>query len=37
MALSGSVSNYGGRIPTTTQNIKQFVESSTASQANWVF
>ena len=37
MSLSGQISNFGGRIPTTTQNIKQFVESSTASQANWVF
>lgn len=37
MSLFSTVANYGGKIPTYTQNIKQFVESPTVSQANWVF
>jgi hypothetical protein len=37
MSLFSTVANYGGKIPTYTQNIKQFVESPTVSQADWVF
>lgn len=37
MSLIGTVANYGGRQPTNTQNIKQFVVSATVSQADWVF
>ena len=37
MSLFSTVANYGGKIPTGLQNIKQFVESPTVSQADWVF
>ena len=37
MSLLGTVANYGGKQPTNTQNIKQFVVAPTVSQADWVF
>jgi hypothetical protein len=37
MSLSSSVANYGGKQPSNTQNIKQFVVSSTTSQSDWIF
>jgi hypothetical protein len=37
MSIISTVANYGGKQPTNTQNIKQFVVSPTVSQADWVF
>ena len=37
MSLNNSTPNYGGKQPSNTQNIKQFVVSSTFSQADWIF
>ena len=37
MSLFSTVANYGGRQPSNSQNIKQFVVSPTVSQADWVF
>ncbi len=37
MSLIGTVANYGGKQPSNTQNIKQFVVAATVSQADWVF
>ena len=37
MSIISSVSNYGGKQPSNTQNIKQFVISPTLSQADWIF
>jgi alpha-mannosidase len=37
MSLISTVANYGGKLPSNTQNIKQFVVSPTVSQADWVF
>ena len=37
MSLFSTVANYGGKQPTNTQDIKQFVVSPTVSQAEWVF
>lgn len=37
MSIISTVANYGGKIPTTTQNIKQFVVAPTVSEADWVF
>jgi hypothetical protein len=37
MSLISTVANYGGKQPSYTQNIKQFVVSPTVSQADWVF
>jgi len=36
MSLIGTVANYGGKQPTNTQNIKQFVVSSN-NEAYWVY
>ena len=37
MSILSTVANYGGKQPTNTQNIKQFVVAPTVSQADWVF
>jgi hypothetical protein len=37
MSIISTVANYGGKQPSYTQNIKQFVVSPTVSQADWVF
>ena len=37
MSLFSTVANYGGKQPTNSQNIKQFVVAPTVSQADWVF
>jgi hypothetical protein len=37
MSIISTVANYGGKQPTNTQDIKQFVVSPTVSQAEWVF
>ena len=37
MSILSTVANWGGRVPTPTQNIKQFVVAPTVSQADWVF
>ena len=37
MSLFSTVANYGGRQPSNSQNIKQFVVSPTVSQADCVF
>jgi hypothetical protein len=37
MSIISTVANYGGKQPTKTQDIKQFVVSPTVSQAEWVF
>jgi hypothetical protein len=37
MSIISTVANYGGRNPSYTQNIKQFVVSPTGSQADWGF
>jgi hypothetical protein len=37
MSIISTVANYGGKQPTNTQDIKQFVVSPTVSQAEWIF
>ncbi len=37
MSIISTVANYGGRQPSNTQSIKQFIVSPTASQADWIF
>jgi hypothetical protein len=37
MSIISTVANYGGKQPSYTQNIKQFVVSPTVSQAEWIF
>lgn len=37
MSIISTVANYGGKQPSYTQNIKQFVISPTVSQADWIF
>jgi hypothetical protein len=37
MSIISTVANYGGKVPTPTQNIKQFVVAPTVSQADWIF
>lgn len=37
MSLISTVANYGGKLPSNTQDIKQFVVSPTVSQASWIF
>jgi hypothetical protein len=37
MSIISTVANYGGKQPSYTQNIKQFVVSPTVSQADWIF
>lgn len=37
MSIISTVANYGGKQPSYTQNIKQFVVSPTFSQAEWIF
>lgn len=37
MSVISSIANYGGKQPSNTQNIKQFVSSPTSSQADWIF
>ena len=37
MSFFSTVANYGGKQPTNSQNIKQFVVAPTVSQADWVF
>jgi hypothetical protein len=37
MSLIGTVANYGGKQPSNTQNIKQFVIGINNNQVNWVY
>ena len=37
MSIISTVANYGGRQPSNTQSIKQFIVSPTVSQADWYF
>jgi hypothetical protein len=37
MSLVGTVANYGGRQPSNTQNIKQFVISTTNGIVSWIY
>ena len=37
MSIISTVANYGGRQPSNTQDIKQFIISPTVSQADWIF
>ena len=34
--MSFGISNYGGKVPTPTQNIKQFVDGG-GSQVTWIY